>query len=46
MAIDLKVTGYRTYDDLLGYVEGSDEVIGPMMLPIRGLVPGADPAGT
>jgi 15-cis-phytoene synthase len=44
MAMDLKVTGYRTYEDLLGYMEGSAAVIGTMMLPILGLAPGADPA--
>ena len=43
MAMDLKVTGYRTYDDLLGYMEGSAAVIGTMMLPILGLSAGADP---
>jgi phytoene synthase len=43
MAMDLKVTGYRTYDDLLGYMEGSAAAIGTMMLPILGLTPGADP---
>ena len=43
MAMDLKVSGYRTYDDLLGYMEGSAAVIGTMMLPILGLAPGADP---
>jgi 15-cis-phytoene synthase len=34
MAMDLTVTGYRTYDDLLGYMEGSAAVIGTMMAPI------------
>jgi phytoene synthase len=43
MAMDLKVTSYRTYDDLLGYMEGSAAVIGTMMLPILGLSAGADP---
>jgi len=43
MAMDLKVSGYRTYDDLLGYMEGSAAVIGTMMLPILGLAAGADP---
>ena len=38
MAMDLKVTGYATYDDLLGYMEGSAAVIGTMMLPILGVV--------
>jgi 15-cis-phytoene synthase len=34
MAMDLTVGGYRTYDDLLGYMEGSAAVIGTMMAPI------------
>jgi phytoene synthase len=34
MTMDLTVTGYRTYDDLLSYMEGSAAVIGTMMLPI------------
>jgi phytoene synthase len=34
MAMDLEVTSYATYDDLLGYMEGSAAVIGTMMLPI------------
>jgi phytoene synthase len=36
MAMDLTVTGYETYSDLLGYMEGSAAVIGTMMLPILG----------
>jgi phytoene synthase len=36
MAMDLTVTGYPTYDDLLDYMEGSAAVIGTMMLPILG----------
>lgn len=36
MAMDLTVTGYRGYDDLLDYMEGSAAVIGTMMLPILG----------
>jgi len=36
MAMDLTVTSYATYDDLLGYMEGSAAVIGTMMLPILG----------
>jgi phytoene synthase len=36
MAMDLTVTGYDTYDDLLGYMEGSAAAIGTMMLPILG----------
>jgi phytoene synthase len=34
MAMDLHTDGYRTYDDLLGYMEGSAAVIGTMMAPI------------
>jgi 15-cis-phytoene synthase len=34
MAMDLTVTGYRSYDDLLGYMAGSAAAIGTMMLPI------------
>jgi 15-cis-phytoene synthase len=34
MAMDLTVTDYATYADLLGYMEGSAAVIGTMMLPI------------
>ena len=34
MAMDLTVTGYATWDDLLGYMDGSAAVIGEMMLPI------------
>ena len=41
MAMDLTVTAYATYDDLLDYMEGSAAVIGTMMLPILG---SADPA--
>ncbi|MBM2616702.1 phytoene/squalene synthase family protein [Actinoplanes sp. LDG1-06] len=41
MAMDLTVAGYRTYDDLLDYMEGSAAVIGTMMLPILG---SGDPA--
>jgi phytoene synthase len=36
MAMDLTVTRYATYQDLLGYMEGSAAVIGTMMLPILG----------
>jgi phytoene synthase len=36
MAMDLTVTSYATYDDLLTYMEGSAAVIGTMMLPILG----------
>ena len=41
MAMDLTVTSYPTYDDLLDYMEGSAAVIGTMMLPILG---STDPA--
>jgi 15-cis-phytoene synthase len=36
MAMDLTVTGYATYADLLDYMEGSAAVIGAMMLPVLG----------
>jgi phytoene synthase len=36
MAMDLTVTSYPAYDDLLDYMEGSAAVIGTMMLPILG----------
>ena len=41
MAMDLTVTAYPTYDDLLEYMEGSAAAIGTMMLPILG---SSDPA--
>ncbi|MEV5409984.1 phytoene/squalene synthase family protein [Thermopolyspora sp. NPDC052614] len=41
MRADLTVTRYATYDDLLGYMEGSAAVIGTMMLPILETVPSA-----
>jgi phytoene synthase len=41
MTMDLTVTGYPTYDDLLDYMDGSAAVIGTMMLPILG---SSDPA--
>jgi phytoene synthase len=41
MAMDLTVSGYASYDDLLGYMEGSAAVIGTMMLPI---LESSDPA--
>ncbi|GAA1885487.1 phytoene/squalene synthase family protein [Asanoa iriomotensis] len=41
MAMDLTVTSYPRYADLLDYMEGSAAVIGTMMLPILG---SADPA--
>ena len=34
MAMDLTVTAYPTYADLLDYMEGSAAVIGTMMLPV------------
>ena len=34
MAMDLRTDGYATYDDLLGYMEGSAAAIGAMMAPI------------
>lgn len=34
MAMDLSITGYRTWDDLLVYMDGSAAVIGELMLPI------------
>ena len=42
MAMDLTVTSYASYDDLLGYMDGSAAVIGTMMLPV---LESADPAG-
>ena len=45
MAMDLKVSRYATYDDLLGYMEGSAAVVGTLMLPILGLARGV-PAST
>ena len=41
MAMDLEVTSYPSYADLLGYMDGSAAVIGTMMLPI---LESADPA--
>lgn len=34
MAMDLEVASYPTYEDLLGYMEGSAAAIGTMMLPV------------
>lgn len=42
MTMDLSVGGYATWEDLLGYVDGSAAVIGLQMLPILGVV--GDPA--
>jgi phytoene synthase len=52
MAMDLTISRYQTYDDLLGYMEGSAAAIGTMMLPIlmagdrpaRAQAPGGRPA--
>jgi len=44
MAMDLTVTEYETFDDLLDYMDGSAAVIGEMMLPI--LEPTSTAAGT
>jgi phytoene synthase len=41
MRADLTVARYRTYDDLLGYMDGSAAAIGTMMLPILETVPEA-----
>ncbi|GAA4973967.1 phytoene synthase [Nonomuraea thailandensis] len=42
MRSDLSVTRYETYDDLLGYMEGSAAVIGTMMLPVLEALPGQE----
>lgn len=47
MAMDLDTTRYATYDELLGYMEGSAAVIGTMMVPIlqgTNLVTAREPA--
>jgi len=36
MATDLTVPTYETYEDLLGYMEGSAAAVGTLMLPILG----------
>jgi phytoene synthase len=41
MAMDLTVSEYDTYDDLLDYMEGSAAAIGTLMLPVLGAT---DPA--
>ncbi|WP_026212044.1 phytoene/squalene synthase family protein [Longispora albida] len=41
MAMDLTVASYDSYNDVLGYMDGSAAVIGTMMLPLLGA---ADPA--
>ncbi|MEP6852698.1 MAG: phytoene/squalene synthase family protein [bacterium] len=38
MRSDLTVTGYDTFDDLMGYVHGSAAVIGLQLVPILGTV--------
>jgi len=43
MRMDLTVTGYATYDDLMTYVYGSAAVIGLEMVPVLGTVPGVTP---
>jgi phytoene synthase len=40
MTMDLTVTGYQTYDDLMVYVYGSAAVIGLQMLPVLEPLPG------
>jgi phytoene synthase len=42
MELDLTVTAYDTYDDLLDYMGGSAAAIGSMMLPILGVRAGGD----
>jgi phytoene synthase len=41
MEMDLVVSSYDTYDDLLDYMEGSAAAIGSMMLPILGVRAGS-----
>jgi phytoene synthase len=45
MAMDLTVTSYPTWDDLLVYMDGSAAVIGEMMLPILDPSAGAEAVG-
>ncbi|MEV7804281.1 phytoene/squalene synthase family protein [Microbispora sp. NPDC088329] len=42
MRADLTVHRYATYDDLLGYMEGSAAAIGTMMLPVLEALPGEE----
>jgi 15-cis-phytoene synthase len=42
MRADLTVSRYATYDDLLGYMEGSAAAIGTMMLPVLEPLPGRE----
>jgi phytoene synthase len=44
MRADLTVTGYRTYDDLAGYMWGSAAVIGLLVLPVLGTTTDRDVA--
>ena len=49
MRTDLTRRTYETWDDLLGYMDGSAAVIGEMMLPVlhptdRGASPRRDPS--
>ena len=45
MAMDLTVTSYATWDDLLVYMDGSAAVIGEMMLPILDPPAGVEAVG-
>jgi phytoene synthase len=42
MRMDLTRSSYRTWHDLLRYMEGSAAAIGSQLLPVLGTVPGAD----
>ncbi|GHE26740.1 phytoene synthase [Streptosporangium violaceochromogenes] len=42
MRADLTVGRYATYDDLLGYMEGSAAVVGTMTLPVLEALPGME----
>ncbi len=42
MVMDLTITAYPTYSDLLEYMEGSAAVIGTIMLPVLGVTAGCD----
>jgi phytoene synthase len=42
MEMDLAITTYDSYDDLLDYMDGSAAAIGSMMLPILGVGAGVD----
>jgi len=44
MRMDLTVSSYATWDDLMGYVHGSAAVIGLQMLPVLGVQPGCESA--